>query len=318
MNFYIKGTGMYVPEKEVTNDDISKIVETDDEWIKQRVGISKRRISTKEWTTDMAYKACVNALENSKCEIDDIDMIIAATVSGENICPSVASLLQNKLGATCPAFDINAACTAFLVLLETAAGFFARGKAKRILIVGAERLSGIVDWNDRSTCIIFGDGAGAVVLEEGRQGYIDSRLNTLGNDTVIKIPNATGMSPFFTLQNDSPYIHMQGQETFKFAVNAITKDIKNILDNNNLTVDDIKYVVPHQANYRIIEFASRKLKMDIKKFVLNIDKYGNTSSASIPIALDEINREGKLKRGDLIILTAFGGGLSNAACLIKW
>lgn len=318
MDFYIKGTGMYVPENEVTNDDISKIVETDDEWIKQRVGISKRRISTNDWTTDMAYKASLKALENSKCEVDDIDLIIAATVSGENICPSVASLLQNKLGATCPAFDINAACTAFLVLLETAAGFFARGKAKRILIVGAERLSGIVDWDDRSTCIIFGDGAGAVVLEEGRQGFIDSSLNTLGNDTVIKIPNHIGMSPFFTLKNDSPYIHMQGQETFKFAVNAITKDIKNILDKNNLTVDDIKYVVPHQANYRIIEFASRKLKMDVNKFVLNIDKYGNTSSASIPIALDEINREGKLKRGDLIILTAFGGGLSNAACLIRW
>lgn len=317
MNFYIKGTGMYVPDNTVTNDDISKLVDTNDEWIKQRVGISERRISTNEWTTDMAYKAAVNALNNANCKPEELDLIIAATVSGENICPSVGSLLQSKLGATCPAYDINAACSAFIFLLETAAGYFARGKVKKVLIVGAERLSGIVDWSDRGTCIIFGDGAGAAVLSEG-DGYIDSTITTKGGDDVIKIPHHSGTSPFFTLENDSPYIHMQGQETFKYAVNAITHDVEDLLERNNLTADDIKYIVPHQANSRIIELASRKLKIDKEKFVMNIEKYGNTSSASIPMALDEINRQGKLQRGDLIIFTAFGGGLSNAACLMKW
>lgn len=317
MNFAIKGTGSYVPEKIVTNDDIATLVDTNDEWIRQRVGIKERRISTDEWTTDMAYKAALRALENADTKPEELDLILGATVSGENVCPSVASLLQQRLGASCPAYDINAACSAFIFLLETAAGYFARGKVKKVLIVGAERLSGIVDWSDRSTCIIFGDGAGAAVLEEG-DGYLDATITTKGGDDVIKIPHFAGTSPFFTRQADPPYIHMQGQETFKYAVKAMTEDIETLLTRNGLTAADIRYIVPHQANYRIIELAARKLKIAPEKFALNIERYGNTSSASIPIALDEINRDGKLQRGDLIILTAFGGGLSNGACLIKW
>lgn len=317
MSFSIIGTGMYVPENAVTNDDISKLVDTNDEWIKQRVGISERRISTHETATDMAYLAALRALENAGTSPEELDLIIGATVSGENICPSVASLLQRKLGASCPAYDINAACSAFIFLLETAAGYFARGKAKKILVVGAERLSGIVDWSDRGTCIIFGDGAGAAVLQSG-DGYLDSEITTEGGDDVIKIPAFAGSSPFYTAESDAPYIMMHGQETFKYAVNAITHDINVLLERNNLSKDDIKYIVPHQANSRIIDLASRKLKIPIEKFVMNIDKYGNTSSASIPMALDEINRAGSLQKGDLIILTAFGGGLSNGACLIRW
>lgn len=317
MSFSIIGTGMYVPENTVTNDNISKLVDTNDEWIKQRVGISERRISTHETATDMAYQAALRALENAGTSPEELDLIIGATVSGENICPSVASLLQRKLGASCPAYDINAACSAFIFLLETAAGYFARGKAKKILVVGAERLSGIVDWSDRGTCIIFGDGAGAAVLQSG-DGYLDSEISTEGGDDVIKIPAFAGSSPFYTAESDAPYIMMHGQETFKYAVNAITHDINVLLERNNLSKDDIKYIVPHQANSRIIDLASRKLKIPIEKFVMNIDKYGNTSSASIPMALDEINRAGRLRKGDLIILTAFGGGLSNGACLIKW
>ncbi len=317
MSFSIAGTGMYVPEHAVTNDDISKLVDTNDEWIRQRVGIAERRISTDETTTEMAYHAAMRALENANTSPKELDLIIGATVSGENICPSVASLLQKKIGAVCPAYDINAACSAFIFLLETAAGYFARGRVKKMLVVGAERLSGIVDWTDRSTCIIFGDGAGAAVLEAG-DGYLDSELTTEGGDDVIKIPSFIGSSPFFTAESDSPYIHMHGQETFKYAVNAITRDIRTLLERNGLTADDIKYIVPHQANARIIDLASRKLKINIEKFVVNIDKYGNTSSASIPMALDEINRAGKLQKGDLLIFTAFGGGLSNGACLIRW
>lgn len=317
MSFYIKGTGMYVPENIVTNDDIAKLVDTNDEWIKQRVGISERRISINETTDDMAYQAAVKALENAGCKAEELDLIIGATVSGENICPSVASMLQHRLGAHCPAYDINAACSAFIFLLETAAGFFARKRAAKVLVVGAERLSGVLDWTDRGTCIIFGDGAGAAVLEAG-DGYIDSVITTVGGDDVIKIPCYTGTSPFYKGASDTPCIHMQGQETFKYAVNAITHDISSLLSRNQLTADDIKYIIPHQANARIIDLAARKLKIAPEKFVVNIEKYGNTSSASIPMALDEVNRAGKLQKGDLIILTAFGGGLSNAACLIKW
>ena len=316
--FHIIGTGMYVPERIVTNDELSTMVDTNDEWIKQRVGIAERRISTEEWTSDMAYKAALAALENANCTPEDIDYIITATVSGEYVSPSTACMVQKLLGATCPALEVNAACSAFLFLLETAAGLFARNKAKKILVIGAERLSGIMDWNDRGTCIIFGDGAGAAVLESGVDGYLDSVVTVQGNDEVITIPNFVGCSPFFTKEADTPYVHMMGQETFKYAVSSICNDVNTLLTQNNLTLDDIKYIVPHQANKRIIDFAAKRLKTAEDKFYMNIERYGNTSSASIPIALDELNRDGKLQHGDYIILTAFGGGLANAACLIRW
>lgn len=316
--FHIIGTGMYVPERIVTNDELATMVDTNDEWIRQRVGIAERRVSTEEWTSEMAYKAALAALENANCKPEDIDYIITATVSGETVSPSTACMVQKLLGATCPAMEINAACSAFLFLLETAAGLFARKKANKILVVGAERLSGIMDWSDRGTCIIFGDGAGAAVLSNEVDGYLDSVVTVQGNDEVIKIPTPIGCSPFFTKEADSPYIHMMGQETFKYAVSSICNDVNTLLTQNNLTLDDISYIVPHQANKRIIDFAAKRLKISEDKFFLNIERYGNTSSASIPIALDELNRAGKLKRGDYIILTAFGGGLANAACLIRW
>ena len=316
--FHIIGTGMYVPERVVTNDELATMVDTNDEWIRQRVGIAERRVSTEEWTSEMAYKAALSALENANCKPEDLDYIITATVSGETVSPSTACMVQKLLGATCPAMEINAACSAFLFLLETAAGLFARKKANKILVVGAERLSGIMDWSDRGTCIIFGDGAGAAILSNDEDGYLDSVVTVQGNDEVIKIPTAIGCSPFFTKEADSPYIHMMGQETFKYAVSSICSDVNTLLTQNNLTLDDIRYIVPHQANKRIIDFAAKRLKTSEDKFFLNIERYGNTSSASIPIALDELNRAGKLTRGDYIILTAFGGGLANAACLIRW
>ena len=317
MNFSILGTGMYVPENIVTNDDLSKVVETSDEWIRQRVGVQRRCICTHETTAELGYQAALRALEDSGTKPEELDMIIAATVSGDNVSPSLSCMIQRKLGATCVAYDINAACAAFVYLLETAAGYFARGKVKKVLVVGAERLSKIVDWTDRGTCVIFGDGAGALVLGEGNN-YLDSTITTRGGDTVIKIPNYSGDSPFSTLPREQPYIHMEGQETFKYAVNAICSDINKLLEQNGLTSDEIAYIVPHQANKRIIDLACIRLKIPMKKFYVNIQDYGNTSSASIPIALDEMNKKGLLKCGDLIILTAFGGGLSNAACLIRW
>ncbi len=317
MSFRIIGTGMYVPENVITNDDLSSMVDTSDEWITTRVGVKRRHISVNETAADMAAIAAERALENSGVKPDELDLILCSTVSGEDISPSVACMVQKKLGVSCMAYDINAACSAFLFLLETAAGYFARKKVKKVLVVGSERMSRIVDWADRGTCVIFGDGAGAAVLGEG-EGYISSHFCVQGGDEVIKIPNFGGKSPFYEREKPEPYIFMNGQETFKFAVNSIVHDIKYILGESGFTIDDIKFVVPHQANLRIIDTASRRSGIPLEKFHINIEEYGNTSSASVPIALDELNRSGKLCEGDLILMTAFGGGLASATCLIRW
>lgn len=318
MSFRVLGTGMYVPPKVVTNDDLSQFLDTNDAWIQQRVGVRERHISTSETAADMAAKAALAALENSGVAPEEIDLILAATVSGESISPSVSCMVQKLLGLSCMAMDINAACSAFDFLLETAAGFFARGKAKKVLVIGAERMSRILDWEDRSTCVIFGDGAGAAVLGTG-ENYIDAVFDVKGGDDVIDIRQPVGSSPFYERgQEKKTVAHMAGQETFKFAVTAICRDCREILQRNGLTFEDIAYIVPHQANQRIIDFASRKLKVAKEKFYTNIERYGNTSSASIPIALDELNRAGKLKRGDYLLLPAFGGGLASACCLLRW
>ena len=316
MSFRILGTGMSVPERIVKNDELANYVETNDEWIKQRVGIAERRVATTETCADMAEKAAKAALENAGVKPEELDLIIASTVSGDYASPSLSCLVQKRIGATCMAFDISAACSAFMFLLETAAGYFARGH-KKVLLVSSEKLSKLVDWSDRSTCVIFGDGAGAAVLGEG-DSYFDSVFNVTGDDEVIRIPTYAGNSPFSALELEKPVIHMAGQETFKYAVNAIVHDIKTLLERNSISPDEVKYVVPHQANKRIIDAASRRLGIPYEKFVVDIDKYGNTSSASLPIALDELWRSGELKRGDLVVFTAFGGGLADAACLIRW
>lgn len=307
---------MSVPERIVKNDELANYVETNDEWIKQRVGIAERRVATTETCADMAEKAAKAALENAGVKPEELDLIIASTVSGDYASPSLSCLVQKRIGATCMAFDISAACSAFMFLLETAAGYFARGH-KKVLLVSSEKLSKLVDWSDRSTCVIFGDGAGAAVLGEG-DSYFDSVFNVTGDDEVIRIPTYAGNSPFSALEPEKPVIHMAGQETFKYAVNAIVHDIKTLLERNLISPEEVKYVVPHQANKRIIDAASRRLGIPYEKFVVDIDKYGNTSSASLPIALDELWRSGELKRGDLVVFTAFGGGLADAACLIRW
>ena len=317
MSFKIIGTGRCVPERIVTNDDLAQFLDTSDEWISQRVGIKQRHVCTTESVYDLAVTAAKNALDNSGITAEDIDLIIGATVSADMTCPSVACMVQRGIGADCMAYDVNAACSAFLFMLETAEGYIARGKAKRVLVVGAERMSRIVDWRDRSTCVIFGDGAGAVVLEAADSTYV-SRFTVHGGDEVIHIANSKGNSPFFELDYGEPYTFMNGQETFKFAVNSICSDMTAVLEEAGITADDVKYVVPHQANMRIIDLACRKMKLEADKVYMNIDRYGNTSSASIPMALDEMNRGGMLSRGDTLLFTAFGGGLASASCIIKW
>ncbi len=317
MSFNITGTGSYFPEYKLTNDDLAKMVDTSDEWITQRVGVKERHVSIDEAAAELGYKAALRALEMSGTKPEELDLIVAASLTGDTLCPTVAGVVGAMLGAKCPAFDINSACSGFMFALETAAGFFERGKAKKALVIGAERMSKLVDWTDRNTCVIFGDGAGAAVLEAGN-GYAASKLMTHGEDKVIKIPSGTNNSPFYKKEPEPSRIHMDGQETFKFAVNAISDGIKEAAEMAGITIEDIDFIVPHQANIRIIQLASKRLRIPMEKFFVNIEKCGNTSAASVPIALDELNRSGRVKKGDIVAMTAFGGGLSNAVCIIKW
>lgn len=320
MKFKVLGTGSYIPPKVVTNDDLSHMVETNDEWISKRVGIKERHVSVDETTSQMAAKAAEKALENSCVKAEELDLILAATISGEYANPGVATMTQMRIGASCPAIDIGGvACTGFIYLIETAAAFLALGKAKKILLVGAERLSGIVDWNDRSTCIIFADGAGAMVVSNEGDNLLASAIHTQGNDEIICIPHVTGTSPFYEGEAiKEPFIHMNGKETYKFAVNSMRENILDMMEQAHLQDEDIRWVVPHQANIRIINEAKRKLPIAPEKFCSNIERTGNTSSASVAILLDELNRSGQLERGDKIILVAFGGGLCHGACAIEW
>lgn len=317
MGIKILGTGYYVPKKVITNDDLSKIVETNDEWIRQRVGIVERHVSETETAADFAICAAKSAMERSGVTAEEIDLIVCATISSETVCPTVAGSVQAAIGAECPAFDISSACSGFLFALDTAAAFIDRGGIRNALVIGAERLSKLVDWSDRSTCVIFGDGAGAAVVAPG-DNYLARYLYTSGGNEVIEIPSFGGTSPFYKNEHKAPYIFMDGQETFKFAVKKIVDDVKYVLDAARLTIDDIAYIVPHQANIRIIDYAAKRLKIDPSKIFVNIDKVGNTSAASVPMALAQLDESGALKRGDKIIMCAFGGGLSSGACIIEW
>ncbi len=318
MNFKILGTGSYVPENIVTNDDLAKIVETNDEWITKRVGIKERHISVTDTTLDMGANAALDALENSGVKAEELDLIVTATISSDTACPSAACLIQSRIGANCMAFDVSAACAGFLFALETVSGFLERGRAKKALVVCTDRMSKLLDWSDRSTCVIFGDGAAAVVLEACEEGYYDSVIHTKGGNDVINIPARDGCSPFYKNEPQHPYLFMNGQATFKFAVNSISHDVAELFEKTGLTKDDIDVVIPHQANKRIIDFAQPKTGIDREKWYVNIERYGNVSGASIPIALDEMNKKGLLKRGDKILFTAFGGGLSSGAVIIEW
>lgn len=317
MSIQVLGTGAYVPERIVTNDELSTMVDTSDEWIRQRVGVAERRVSVSENAAEMGAKAAQKAMEAAGITADQLDLIVGATVSSDFGCPSMSAKVQELIGAGCPAFDVNSACSGFLFALDTAAAFVARGGIRYALVLGAERLSRILDWTDRSTCVIFGDGAGAVVIAPG-ENYLASHLFTQGGESVLSIPLSKGNSPFYEKEVAPLAVHMSGQETFKFAVKQIVSEIRLIAERAGITTEQIDYIVPHQANIRIIDLAARRLGVPMEKFVVNIERYGNTSSASVPISFDELVRSGRLKRGDLIALCAFGGGLSSGACLIRW
>ena len=315
MSFRILGTGSRLPSRTVKNCELSQFLETSDEWISQRVGIRERRVCTTETTAELAHKAAEAALEMSGVKPEELDMIICATVSADNAAPSLACTLQSMIGAVCPSMDINAACSGFIYALETAAAFFARS-AKKILVVGAERLTNLVDWTDRGTAVIFGDGAGAMVLGEGTE-YLSSKLYARGNEAVLSIPAVAGSSPYYENEQQDSYIRMNGQETFKFAVKAMCTDLTEVVESAGLTMEEITWIIPHQANARIIDASVKRLGIPPEKCLKNIDKIGNTSAASVPILADELFRSGKLRDGDYIAMCSFGAGLTSAACVIK-
>lgn len=321
-NVGIAGTGAYVPSLAVTNDDISELVETNDEWIMKRTGIRERRISQGEDTSDMASKAALCALERADVDPRDVDLIIVATISPDMFIPSVACLVQSKIGADDAAcFDINVACSGFVYAMEIAQSMMKSMNYKNALIIGSETLSKVINWKDRSTCILFGDGAGAAVLQITEEpGIIKSYLKSEGKKgDALTIGAADFNTPFSkeSVERDR-HIYMNGGDVLKFAVNALADSVNKVLDETGLSMDDIKYIVPHQANVRIIQSAAKKLHTDLDKFYINLEKYGNTSSASVPIALNEMYEKGMLKKGDKFILVAFGGGLTYAATMIEW
>ncbi|MDQ0148152.1 beta-ketoacyl-ACP synthase III [Eubacterium multiforme] len=320
----IKGVGSYIPSRIVTNDDLSELVETNHQWIIERTGICERRISEGEDTSSIAYKSAIAALSSSNIEGNELDLIIVATITPDSFTPSVACILQKKLGAiNATAFDINAACTGFIYALEVGESLLKTGRYKNALIVGAETLSKIVDWKDRSTCVLFGDGGGAAVIkasEDDASGIINTYSISEGDkgDALTAEANSV-INPFVKEEKiKDQYIKMNGREVFKFATKAMVTSINKVLENTGYILDDVDYIIPHQANLRIIDYAARKLNLESEKFYTNLNKVGNTSSASVPIALADLNKEGKLKAGDLIVLVAFGGGLTCGATLIKW
>ena len=317
LNFKIAGTGAALPENEVTNEALTRLVDTSDEWIQSRTGIKSRRVINGESLLDLAADAAKKALLMAKAAIGEIDLIICATMQADTVTPSLACMVQKRLGAVCPAFDINAACTGFVYALDVAAGYFARGRAKKALVIAAECLSKHVDWEDRGTCVLFGDGAGAVVLEEG-DCLLSTTLTADGNDEALVIAGTQARYPGVKTESKKQAIHMNGQEIYKFAVNAITRDVKKVLNEAQIKVEDVKCFFFHQANLRILEAAAQKLGVAFEKLAVNIQNVGNTSAASIPILLDEVTRAGTLQKGDVIVLCAFGGGLTTGAACIRW
>ena len=323
MKTRIAGTGHFLPKNVVTNDDPAKIMDTSDEWISSRTGIRERRLATEETTASMSAEAAKLALADAGISAQDIDLIILATVSADHMTPSTACEVQAAIGADkAVAFDVNAACSGFLFALQMADTYIKQGVYKNALIIGAETLSKIMDWNDRSTCVLFGDGAGAAVVcaaEDESQGLASLTLGSDGaKGMVLAGINRSNNNPYVKTDIGPHYIHMDGQEVYKFAVTTVPASIEKVLDEAGLTCEDIKYFVLHQANIRILQSVSKRLKVSMDKFPISLDHCGNMSAASVPVLLDEVNRKGMLKKGDKIVLAGFGGGLTWGACVVEW
>ncbi len=317
MSFQIIGTGSAYPVCIKTNDELSQLVDTTDEWISSRTGIKSRHISTTESLSELAVTAAKQALEDANVKSEELSLIICATIQGDYVTPSLACVVQKEIGAKCPAFDVNAACSGFIYGLDIALGYYERKKADKVLIIAAETMSKHVNWKDRATCVLFGDGAGAVVLSAG-DGLVAIKTTASGATDILTIPGRTGNNPFSEPKAIDDYLYMNGPEVFKFAVTSMCRDLKDVIAAAGLTETEIDMVLPHQANLKIIEGAMNRLKIPEEKYYGNIEHSGNISAASIPILLDELNKAGLIKKGFKLALSSFGGGLTSAACVIKW
>lgn len=313
----IIGTGSELPKKVVTNDDLSKLVDTSDKWIRERTGIVERHVITSEALEELATNAANKALEDAGIVATQLDYIICSNTINEYVVPSMASIVGGHIGAQCPAFDVNAACTGFLYSMDIAEGLLNSGKAEHILIISAEEPSRIVDWSDRRTCILFGDGAAAVVVTKGNE-LRAIKVSSKSDKTVLYYKRSLEPTPFKIRTDDARPLFMNGQEVFKSAVTSSLRDMQYVLDKAGLTKDDINYYVLHQANLRIIDFIRSHFEAQVEQFPINVNKYGNTSSVSIPLLLDELNREGRLRKGDILVFSAFGAGFTSAACVLEW
>ena len=313
----IIGTGRAHPSKVVTNAMLEQFLDTNDEWIKTRTGIAERKVISSEKLEDLATEAALKAIEDAGLTPKDIDYIICSNVVNEYITPGLSCIVQGAIGARCACVDVNAACSGFIYALDMADDRIKSGKAQNILVIAAEEPTRMVDWTDRSLCVLFGDGAGAVVVSHG-EGMICSRLTTESKTDCLYYVRNLEPTPYIMKEEYGAPMYMNGKEVFKTAVLSSSRDIKRLLDRAGLHPSDIKYYILHQANMRIIEAIANWLKLDMSYFPHNVDYCGNTSSASIPLLLDELARNGKLKKGDKILMSAFGAGFTTGACIIEW
>ncbi|WP_454831534.1 beta-ketoacyl-ACP synthase III [Pseudoxanthomonas wuyuanensis] len=318
----IAGTGSYLPEKVLTNDDLAKQVDTSDEWIRSRTGIRERHIAAEGQTAgDLGYQAALRAMEAAGVDASEIDMIVVGTTTPDLIFPSTACLIQARLGADgCAAMDVNAACSGFLYALSVADKFIRCGDVKTALVIGTETLSRIIDWTERTTCVLFGDGAGAAILKADTEtGILSTHLHADGSKKEL-LWNPVGVSAGFNAEepNNGIRINMKGSDVFKYAVKALDSVVDETLDANGLDKHDLDWLIPHQANLRIIEATAKRLDMPMERVIVTVDRHGNTSSGSVPLALDEAVRSGRIQRGQLLLLEAFGGGFTWGSALLRY
>lgn len=320
MTIKIAGTGSAFPETVVTNDDLAKVMDTSDEWISSRTGIKERRIVKEETTAGMATEAARKALANAGMTPEELDLIIVGTITGDHLTPSTACEIQAELGAVnAVAFDINAACSGFMFSLHTAYAYMMSGLYENALVLGAETLSKIMDWEDRSTCVLFGDGAGAAVVRKSDEGLFVFDQGSDGAKGKVLSCKARPVNNLLVKQGNEPdYVHMDGQEVYKFAVSTVPASINKVLEKAGVSADEVTYFVLHQANIRILQSVAKRLKVSEDKFPIILDKCGNVSAASVPLLLDDMNKKGMLKRGDKIVLSGFGGGLTWGTALVEW
>lgn len=321
----IVGVGTCIPENVVTNEDIQKFLDTSDEWIQTRTGIKERRVVAADVaTSDLAYEASLKALDDAGVRAEELDLVIVATNTPDMLFPATACLVQDKLGAVnAGAFDLLAGCTGFIYAVAVGAQFIAAGTARTVLVTGSETLTKVLNWKDRNTCVLFGDAAGAVILRRvpGDRGILSSTLGSDGSGgRFLNMPAGGSRIPATveSIDQDLHFLHMNGREVFKFAVRAMEDGSREVLRRAGLTNDDVDYLIPHQANIRIIEHAAKKMKLPMERVAVNVERFGNTSTASIPLALEESLNDGKIKDGDNVVMVGFGAGLTWAGLLIKW